>query len=135
MANWYGQSRSNYFKVLDEVAFREWAESRDLEVMEKFGGLLAIAPSSMSEDGSWPSSVWDEDNEEYVNFDFFAEVAEHLAEGQVAVLMTIGNEKLRYLTGFAVALAWDGRRTTVDIYDIYDKVLTEFGVKTTAAEY
>jgi hypothetical protein len=131
MANWYGTSRSNYFKVENEEAFREWAESRDLEVFEGRGGLFGIAPSSMSEDGSWPSY----DDEVDAGIDFQAELIEHLAEGQVAILMTIGAEKLRYLTGFSVALAWDGRRMSVDIADIYDKVELEFGLQPTAAEY
>ena len=131
MANWYGTSRSNYFNVKDEGAFREWAERRDLEVLENPSGLFGVAPSSMSEDGSWPSYDCDEDCE----IDFQAELIEHLAEGQVAIIMTIGAEKLRYLTGYSVALAWDGRRISVDIADIYDKVETEFGVKPTAAEY
>ena len=104
MANWYGTSRSNYFKVKDEEAFREWADSRDLEVLEKPHGLFGVAPSSMSEDGSWPSYYYDEDREEEYEIDFQAELIEHLAEGQVAILMTIGAEKLRYLTGYSVAL-------------------------------
>jgi len=131
MANWYGTSRSNYFNVEDEGAFREWAERRNLEVLEDRRGLLGVAPSSMSEDGSWPSYDDDDDCE----IDFQAELIEHLAEGQVAILMTIGAEKLWYLTGFSVALAWDGRRMSVDIADIYDKVELEFGVVPTAAEY
>ena len=131
MANWYGTSRSNYFNVKDEGAFREWAERRDLEIFTNLVGQLAVAPSSMSEDGSWPSYDYDEDFE----IDFQAELIEHLAEGQVAILMTIGAEKLRYLTGYAVALAWDGRRISVDIADIYDKVETEFGVAPNIAEY
>lgn len=131
MANWYGTSRSNYFKVENEEAFREWAESRDLQVLERPDGLFGITPSSMSEDGSWPSYDYDNDYE----IDFQAELIEHLAEGQVAILMTIGAEKLRYLTGFSVALAWDGRRISVDIADIYDKVEVEFGLQPTAAEY
>ena len=131
MANWYGTARSNYFKVKDEEAFLEWTESRDLEVFEGRGGLFGVAPSSMSEDGSWPSY----DNEMDAEIDFQAELIEHLAEGQVAILMTIGSEKLRYLTGSSVALAWDGRRISVDIADIYDKVELEFGVVPTAAEY
>ena len=131
MANWYGTSRSNYFKVENEEAFREWAERRDLEVLENPSGLFGVAPSSMSEDGSWPSYDCDEDCE----IDFQAELIEHLAEGQVAIIMTIGAEKLRYLTGYSVALAWDGRRISVDIADIYDKVETEFGVAPNIAEY
>ena len=131
MANWYGTSRSNYFKVENEEAFREWAERRDLEVLENPSGLFGVAPSSMSEDGSWPSYDCDEDCE----IDFQTELIEHLAEGQVAIIMTIGAEKLRYLTGYSVALAWDGRRISVDIADIYDKVEVEFGLQPTAAEY
>ena len=131
MANWYGTSRSNYFNVKDEGAFREWAERRDLEIFTNLVGQLAVAPSSMSEDGSWPSYDDDDDCE----IDFQAELIEHLAEGQVAIIMTIGAEKLRYLTGYSVALAWDGRRISVDIADIYDKVETEFGVKPTAAGF
>lgn len=131
MANWYGTSRSNYFKVENEEAFREWAERRDLEVLENPSGLFGVAPSSMSEDGSWPSYDYDEDCE----IDFQAELIEHLAEGQVAIIMTIGAEKLRYLTGYSVALAWDGRRISIDIADIYDKVEVEFGLQPTAAEY
>ena len=131
MANWYGTSRSNYFKVENEEAFREWAERRDLEVLENPSGLFGVAPSSMSEDGSWPSYDCDEDCE----IDFQAELIEHLAEGQVAIIMTIGAEKLRYLTGYSVALAWDGRRISVDIADIYDKVEVEFGLQPTAAGY
>ena len=131
MANWYGTSRSNYFKIEDEDAFREWAERRNLEIFTNLVGQFAVAPSSMSEDGSWPSYDDDDDCE----IDFQAELIEHLAEGQVAILMTIGAEKLRYLTGFSVALAWDGRRINVDIADIYDKVEIEFGVTPTVAEY
>ena len=131
MANWYGASRSNYFNVKDEGAFREWAERRDLEIFTNLVGQLAVTPSSMSEDGSWPSYDDDDDCE----IDFQAELIEHLAEGQVAILMTIGAEKLRYLTGYSVALAWDGRRISVDIADIYDKVELEFGLQPTTAEY
>ena len=131
MANWYGTSRSNYFNVKDEGAFREWAERRDLEIFTNLVGQLAVTPSSMSEDGSWPSYDDDDDCE----IDFQAELIEHLAEGQVAIIMTIGAEKLRYLTGYSVALAWDGRRISVDIADIYDKVEVEFGLQPTAAEY
>ena len=131
MANWYGTSRSNYFNVKDEGAFREWAERRNLEIFTNLVGQLAVAPSSVSEDGSWPSYDDDDDCE----IDFQAELIEHLAEGQVAIIMTIGAEKLRYLTGYSVALAWDGRRISVDIADIYDKVEVEFGLQPTAAGY
>ena len=134
MANWYGQSRSNYFNVKDEAAFREWAESRDLRVLENPGGLFGITPSSLSEDGDWPSCVLNEDDE-FEDIDFRQEVIDHLCYGEVAILMTVGSEKLRYLTGVSEALAWNGWRASVCIYDIYGKVSAEFGVTPTAAEY
>lgn len=43
MADWYGNSRSNYFKVKDEVEFREWADCLSLTVWEKDGGLPSLA--------------------------------------------------------------------------------------------
>ncbi|WP_256370071.1 hypothetical protein [Granulicella sp. L60] len=35
MANWIGVARSNYFEVKDERSFLEWAQRRDLRVMQK----------------------------------------------------------------------------------------------------
>lgn len=59
---------------------------------------------------------------------FWTDLAEHLAEGQVLVVMTAGAENLRYITGDAIAISWDGRQAQVNINDIYSKAATEFGV-------
>jgi hypothetical protein len=40
--------------------------------------------------------------------DLFGEVAGHLVEGSVAVFIEVGAEKLRYLTGWAVAVNSSG---------------------------
>lgn len=58
-------------------------------------------------------------------------LAPHLAEGEVAVLMESGSESgttVNYVSGYALAIAWDGRVTSVNLRDIYAKAAAEFGV-------
>lgn len=136
MANWYGSARSNYFQVKDEKAFREWAttlpncEAVKSDLEGKGWCLLA-----RSEDGGWPSDRYNEEEDDYVGLDLAAELAEHLAEGQVAVLMQIGAEKLRYVTGIAFAVSWTGETVEVSLEDIYKKANDAFGVTPSYATY
>lgn len=132
MANWYGTSRSNYFKVKDAEAFKAWAEQLGLGVWTSTTRENHFAIYSESGEG-WPSSYYGEDDN-FVEVDI-GTIAEHLAEGEVAVLVEAGAEKLRYVTGWATAIAWDGRRTSVSIDDIYAKARAEFGVEPGLAEY
>jgi hypothetical protein len=135
MANWCGTARSNHFRVKDEFAFRAWAGALGLDVVESSGspGLFSVFPGKTSEDGDWPSSRlreagndFDRDEEESV--DFFAELSEHLADGQVAVLMTAGSEKSAYITGVAVAVNALGKHVEVSLNDIYVKAAERFCV-------
>jgi hypothetical protein len=133
MANWRGTARSNHFRVKDEFAFRAWAGTLGLDVVENSGspGLFSVFPGKTSEDGDWPSSRlreagddFDRDEEERVYF--FAELSEHLADGQVAVLMTAGSEKSSYITGVAVAVSALGEHIEVSLNDIYAKAAERF---------
>lgn len=47
-------------------------------------------------------------------------VATHLEENEVAVFVEVGNEKLRYLGGTAVAVNASGETRRVDLEDIFD---------------
>jgi len=136
MANWYGTSRSNYFSVKDETAFDAFVDAFNLEHWRNEDGLHAIAPDEAN-DGFWPSQIWreDEDVEDYVDIDFVEELAKHLANDTVAILMTAGAEKLRYVTGRAVAVKNDGSYVSVDIDDIYDLALLKWGIESTRAMY
>lgn len=130
MADWCGTARSNYFQVRDEIAFRACAEKRNLHVFEappttESPALLGIY--SVDEYGGWPSS--DVELEEETgdgSIDLYAELARHLTEGQIAVLMEIGAEKHRYLTGIAVAVDHTGRTVEVTLDDVYQRAATEF---------
>ena len=142
MANYYATARSNYFAVKDESAFREWAARFGLTILEpthhdqvadgirRFG----IAPSNGDDSGGWPTSIYHEDTGECEDIEVAGQLAVHLAHGEVAVLMEVGNEKLRYVAGSAVAVNHKGETTSVDIEDIYQAALI-LGPNITRAEY
>jgi hypothetical protein len=125
MPHWYGAARSNYFRVKDRDAFLKWADSRGLGVFknEESRDLFAIHGGA-SDDGSWPSYDMEGDTE----IDLVAELAQHLPKGQIAGLMEIGAEKLRYLTGAAIAVNHKGRVVELTLGDIYRKAARTFHV-------
>ena len=126
MANWYGSARSNYFRVKDTDAFLQWTERRGLGVFKSEQGpdVLGIHPGNSTDGGDWPSYDMEKDEE----FDLEAELAQHLAPGQVAILLEVGAEKLRYLTGQAIAVNAKGRVVVVTLSDIYRKAARAFRI-------
>jgi hypothetical protein len=131
MANWYGSCRTNYVRVKDVTEVLKIFAPFQLKMIEDGQGRIGFL--SEDEYGGWPSSVDDEDGNE-IEFDFSL-IIPQLADKEVLIVMCAGAEKLRYITGEAIAYAWDGRSTAVYINDIYKKVEAEFGVVPTAAEY
>lgn len=134
MANWTGTARSNYFRVKDPDAFEAWVEMIGCEVIADMHGRLGFLPGDMS-DGGFPSTYDDEETGETFDIDIEADIVQFLAEGEIAVLQEIGSEGCRYLTGYSVAIAWDGRTTRVHIDDIYSKAGAEFGKRPANATY
>lgn len=166
MADWFGSARSNYFRVKDEKKFREWASSCGLTVASSKDPyrmvlndakpedepLFAVYPDDSSDFGGWPSQrfvegppvpdddtgVMEQEDGDFVDLDITEELAQHLPEGEVAILMEIGNEKLRYLTGWATAVrVKDGKPEflPINLNDIYSRVTADWGVVPTKAEY
>src|ERR1051326_3390710 len=90
MANYYAQTRSNYFPVKDYDAFVEWCKKFDLEVLsddetpQQVGFLL---------DGSLPCSYYDETIGDFIEVDFLQELADHLQDDFVAIIQEVGHEK------------------------------------------
>jgi hypothetical protein len=133
MANFYGHARSNYFKVKDLDAFKDWVETcPSLGYWEK-GGLVAIY-SDCPDSGCWPSCRYGEDDE-FEDLNLLAELAEHLTEDSVAVLIEAGAEKLRYITGYANAVNHEGEVVTVSLDEIYQRAFDNFKVMPSVAEY
>jgi hypothetical protein len=132
MADWYGSARSNYFKVEDEAGFEEFLKTLpDVTFQRAEGGLFALF--SDNEYGGWPAYIWIQDDAQ--DFDLISAVAPWLAEDSVAVFMEVGAEKLRYLTGWAVAVNKKGQQVMVSIDDIYDKAKEAFGVQPSPASW
>ena len=143
MAQWYCTSRSNYFRVKDKALFLKWVSTLELDVLPNDDPDL-FAITSTGEYGEWPwqrEAVEGEEgfeDEDQVDIDISNELSKHLAEGEIAVLMSSGAEKLRYLTGDAVAVNHKGETVRVQLDDIYAKASKKFGVpkdKITQASY
>jgi hypothetical protein len=118
MADWSGTSRSNYFRIKDEAAFRKWAEALELAVITDAEGRFGFY--SEAEDGGLPSARVGED------IDLVAELATHLVEGSIAILMETGHEKARYMSGYAIALNSEGQQVALILSDIYTKAAEFF---------
>ena len=142
MANYYATARSNYFAVKDETAFREWAGLLDLTILEpdprdkvadgvpRFG----IASGDCADAGGWPTSLSNDATGDFDEIEVSEQLAAHLADDEVAVLMEGGNESLRYVTGVAVAVNNKGQSVCVNLDDIY-AAAGILGKNITRAEY
>ena len=144
MADWYGTARSNYFRVTDIEKFKELCSLWGIEfirgtkpmcgVEEVDPGLVGFACGN----GGLPNNrAASEDEGSGLELDFEAflqELSGHLGEGEVAVMMEVGNEKLRYMTGIAYAINSRGEQATVSLYSIYE-LAERLGKNVTKAEY
>ena len=136
MANWHGSSRSNYFRVKDPTVFRQWAERLGFGLFERKDDatVFGIYGGASAGDGSWP--IYDHDTD--AEIDLPSELSTHLAEGQVAVLMEVGAEKLCYVTGSAWAINHLGHVIDISLGDIYREAARTFRIpesEITRAEY
>ena len=142
MTKYYATARSNFFAVKDERAFRDWANSIGLAILiptrpkepaddvPRFG----ICPGDGEGSGGWPVFAAYEETQDHENVDFHEQLAAHLAEGEVAVLIEVGSEEFRYLTGTALAVNHKGECVTLDLNSIYEQARV-LGPNITRAEY
>ena len=136
MANYVATARSNYFKVKDPEAFKSWvANCPNVGLISKDDGTFAVY-SDDPDSGSWPNYRFDEETGDYdEEFDFFAGVAEFLVDGEIAVFMEVGAEKLRYCNGYAIAVHSSGEYEALNLDRIYDFAEQRWGKRPTVAEY
>ena len=137
MANYQGAERTNYVRIrqekLHDVA--EYVGMFNIEMHEK-DGTYCFLPSAWNDDGCF--SQWGEDeggNELELDWE---SVARAMEDGQVLIIMSAGHEKLRYISGWAVAWDWQGNYTSLSINGIYEQAAEKFGVQTddiSRAEY
>jgi hypothetical protein len=161
MANYYATCRSNYFAVRDPKLFEKFCDLWNLESWDS-NGLYAFAPRGEggipsyttikvpeSCDGCENTCAFcpcedctndctgcdlEKGNENYeLDYeDFEIQLADQIADDHVAILMEVGNEKLRYLSGYAIALNNQGDSTVISLDEIYDRA-KELGSQITHA--
>ncbi len=130
MANYTAQFRSNYFWVKDDKAFLAWVASLPGIEALRHDPSREVTPFALFADDGIPSF---DTNDQEVHFS--TDLAPHLVEDQVAILIEIGNEKLRYLIGHATAVHSSGRSIAISLNDIYREANEAFGVDASRAEY
>ena len=140
MSNFNGTARSNYFRVKDAESFKQaMGALPDIRVWSRAGpeGAENFAIASDNPDtGTWPTYGYNDETDEEIEYDMPTEIAPHLADGEVCILMAAGAEKLRYIGGWAVAFDNTDRPVVrVSLNDIYDMAKVAFGVEPTDASY
>jgi len=103
MAYWQGTGRSNVFKVKDLDKFFEDMGSLDIElhVVDEETNEVKIFSSG---DGNFPANYFDDDLGDYVDVDIQDIIQKHLTDDSCCVLIEVGNENFRYLTGWSCAI-------------------------------
>ena len=131
MANWYGTSLSNYVRV-DPDKLKIMLELFNLRSWEYSEGLYAFA--SNTEFGDSPGLYEIDEDQEALIFELGIENADNIDElnfldvvhtmllpGEVFVWMEIGSEKIRYLTGMAIAIDHTGQvLKRINLDDIHE---------------
>jgi hypothetical protein len=139
MSNWTGAARSNYVRFTDIEGLRQALRPFDISIEDGWEGMEGMHAlfSQDSDTGAWPITTYveDEDGEREVEFDPVALICPFMAPDQVLVMVEAGHEKLRYITGHAIAYNAKGESVGLSLLEIYGRAEEAFGLKTTAAEY
>jgi hypothetical protein len=137
MANYYGQTRSNYFAVKDAEAFNEELSKYPVNIItqEKDGVTLYGFLDNDIDGAGTIEYYYDKETEETTEdldwVDFFSR---HLADGAVAVIVHSGHEKYRYINGYTTAYNNKGEEIHLGLEDIYT-LANQLGENITRAEH
>lgn len=124
MGNWCGSARSNYVKVKDIAGLKESLQHVDIAIKESDGMYWLCCET---DSGRWPTAYSDDDDRE-LDFDPAQLICPYLDDGQVLVLLEVGADRMRCLTGRAEAYSADGRSVVVDLDRIYREAAEAFSV-------
>jgi hypothetical protein len=136
VANFYGQTRSNYFAVKDAKAFVAELENYPVRVItQEKNGVTLYGFLDADDDGAgeiW--SIYNNETDEFDEIDWAAVFGRHLQDDWVAVIITTGSEKYRYFTGDATAYNNKGESKTINLEHIY-QLASGLGAEITHAAY
>jgi hypothetical protein len=117
MAQLVAKSRTNYFRVKDVDVFRESMNTCSLTVRQSEDGRVCVLAED-TDCGLWPTSIYDETLDDDVHVDVASLIAGHLERGQVCIIQEISYERLRSLTGWAMAINADGEERFIELSSI-----------------
>jgi hypothetical protein len=148
-------SRSNYFRVRDPDRFKSWANGVGLAVVAEGRGPGFVLPRHTDriaifpvEQNGWPVNAagMRKDSNGGSNgdsnggsnghdaFAFVDALAGHLADGEAAVLQTVGAQGIASLVGYSIGVLSDGNSIGCSIDDIYTSMRRLFGIEVSRAE-
>ncbi|QIV79511.1 hypothetical protein [Mycolicibacterium frederiksbergense] len=122
MANYYGKGRTNTFLVNDVQALKAALEGSEFVVRERpERGLGAVFLTASDSDGAgcWGQLVNVDGQDEPEELFVPDIIAAHLQDGQVAVFVHAGAEKLCYISAYSIAVHSSGQQVRIDINDVY----------------
>lgn len=122
MADYACVLRSNYFHVKDEESFRAFMNTVSGEDLHLWEEKDEKDGSTLFGFGCYGSiygvtGYEDDENEEYEENEdesytlFLKGLQEYIADNDAVIICEAGNEKLRYVTGFATVITSDGIET------------------------
>lgn len=122
MADYIGLCRSNYVRPKNRDEF--------VAFLKTFVGIRIVEKDDRvgfcNDDSGLPFRNCDDDERNMI--DCSEEIGAMLEDDEVMVVMEIGNEKLRYLNGYAWAMHSSGRSINVSIDEIYELASLDFQV-------
>lgn len=118
MANYYGNTRTNYFHVKNEEKFRELMKhviswDGDIEIWDDRqdeNGVPVFAFGGYATIGGYQEDIDDTDDDPDYD-EFINRLSECVAEDDAVIIFEVGNEKLRYFTAYAVIVTSTGAET------------------------
>jgi len=134
MANYYESARSNYFFVKDVDAFKAELDGSGLGIESRKVGELTQVGMFASVDNGFPWEKYDQETYDSTELDWADIFKRHLVDNQVAIIMGAGAEKLRYISGWAMAFNNKGESKSINLDAIYD-LAKELGSEITTATY
>ncbi len=162
MADYISYARTNYFKVKDFEAFKDAAgyfgtdiithtPEKEFDEDSEPETLYGLIYDSAHNEYIYVTDLTNEEiyklfglivqrvpeQELGIEVSFTDFIKHHLADGEVAIYMEIGYEKMRYLVGVAIAVHSDGRAIYSNLSDIYEEAQKQFGLdeEPSLAEY
>lgn len=136
MGTWCGTSRTNYFRVRDGEVFQAWGEKLGFTVVSRVFADRQRQYALATYD-CWPSHEFSSEGALVREVDFFAELAAHVSSDEIVVCIQAGAEKLRYVTGEAVAFRvslGQIEKITLSLDDIYNLAEQKWATRPSLAE-